>query len=478
MSYILHSESGTKFEIDGKTAEEVKNEIKAAGFTIGNVTVARLVDGSIKQANGFEVVESLTKEEIEEQNRALEQSSTERQVEVNEDQQLQQKDYNQTTAPGVVTGGENEENAEASLAAPASTIQEVAPNLPNPTAAPHEDPNGVPESALTSEGKVRSPESSVTEPAAEPILTVSHDEHTESTLTQPTNADGTTAAPDVAATDVNDVNAPAPATQLGGDNLETDLNLNNAAAEQVATTDEQVTEGALTTTEVSGDDVEEGAVAHGMDSTINRDAVPQDVNPSALNEVEKDPGIEKRAVEEASTTSSADADAIRRRMLGNNVADALKERESADGKDDAAVAAADKKLKAASVTPTSADENRKRRHNKREDTVEAARQGKNGDAIKQIEEGVQPKLVLNYVNPDERWLEFAVADKIDQAKPHSRTNTYVDVSPLKEGGFNFGLYVNGKSMKSTIPRVRVGKDEDVVAALNAWLPEALTKAGV
>ncbi|AVO22890.1 hypothetical protein HWB57_gp050 [Erwinia phage vB_EamM-Bue1] len=476
MSYILHADSGKKFDITGKTAEQVKDEIKAAGLTIGNVTVARLVDGSMKQANGFEVIESLSEDEREEQDRLLQEAKTGVDIKANEDQVAQQPaDANQTTYPGVVTAGENAENADAALVAPADTIQEVAPNLPNPTDAPHtEEPSELPVSNITSEGQVRSPESSITEPAGEPILTVSKEPHTESTLTQPTNADGTVAAPDVAATDVNDVNAPAPETQLGS-NLETDLNLNNAAAEQNTNVEQTVTDATLEATDVDGK-VQDGAVAHGLNSTINADASLEGVDPTQTNEVAKDPAIEKRT--ESSQSSTVDADEVRRRMLGKNVADALKERENVDGKDDVAVAAADKKLKDKSLTPSAADVDRKRRHNKREDTIEVARSGKHGDDIRSIEAGVTPGLTLNYVNPDERWFEFAVTDKIDAAKPHSRTNTYVDLAPLKEGGYNFGLYVNGKSMKSTIKRVRVAKDEDVVKALNEWLPEALKQAGV
>lgn len=476
MSYILHSDSGKKFDISGKTAEQVKEAIKAAGLTIGNVTVSRLVDGSMKQASGFELIESLSAEEQEEQDRALEEAKTGVDLKANEDQQANQSaDENQTTAPGVVTGGENSENAEANVVAPADTIQEVAPNLPNPTDAPHSDePGELAQGNITHEGQVRSPESSITEPAGTPILTESNDEHTEATLTQPTNADGTVAAPNVAATDVNDVNQPAPAEQLG-DNLETDLNPDNAAAEQLTVVEQNVPNEGLETIDDSVDShVQEGGKAHGLETLVHDDASLEGVDPTQTNEVAKDPAIEKRTQD----STSVDADAVRRRMLGNNVADALKEREEADGKDDKAVAAADKKLKDASVTPSAGDGDRKRRHNKREDTIEVARNGKNGDVIRSIESGVTPQLVLNYVNPDERWLEFAVADKIDQTKPHARTNTYVDVSPLKEGGYNFGLYVNGKSMKTTIGRVRVAQGEDVVAALNEWLPEALKKAGV
>lgn len=471
MSYILHTESGQKFEIGNKTAEQVKEEIKAAGLTIGNVTIARLVQGQMTQASGFELVETLSEEEQQEQDRALEQTKTETALKANEEV-VQDADANQTTAPGVVTGGENAENAESTVAAPADTVQEVAPNLPNPTDAPHAEGEDVSASLLTDTGAVRSPETSVTEPAGEPVLTVSEEPHTESTLTQPTNADGTTAAPDVAATDVNDVNAAAPAEQLGS-NLETDLNPNNAAAEQQANVETTVVDGQLEETSTA-DKVDANAEAHGMDNIVNKDKSLEGVDPSQLNEVAKDPAIEKRTQD--SNSNSVDPDAVRRRMLGNRVADALNEVDNS--KDDATLAAAEKKLKATNVTPSTGDSERKRRHNRREDTVEEARGGKHGQVIKDIEEKVTPKLTLNYVNPDQRWFEFVVADKVDPAKPHARTNTYLDFAPLKEGGYQFGLYVNGKSMKSTIKRGKVGKGEDVVAALNAWLPDALKQAGV
>lgn len=466
MTYILHVESNQKFDIDNKTPEQVKEEIKAAGLTIGNVTVARLVEGTMPSGSGFERIETLTEEEQQEQDRALEEANNKVAADANEQEQLE----NTTTAPGVVTGGENAENAEARVAAPANTVQEVAPNLPNPTDAPHADGTELASSNVTAEGEVRSPETSVTEPAGEPIVTTSNDPHTESTLTQPTNQDGTVAAPDVAATDVNDVNAPAPEEQLGS-NLETDLNANNAAAEQ-NTVETQAHVEPLEPTTTDGK-VEDGAEAHGLNATVAGEGESvRGLDPSQTNEVAKDPAIEQRTQE----SQSSDPDAIRRRMLGNNVADALKEADNAT--DDKAREAAEKKLKSANVTPSTGDAERKRRHNRREDTVEAARKGKHADIIRAIESDVTPKLVLNYVNPDERWFEFAVADKIDQDKPHARTNTYVDFSPLKEGGYNFGLYVNGKSTKSTIKRVRVGKDEDAIAALNNWLPGALQQAGV
>lgn len=473
MSYILHSESGQKFEIEGKTAEEVKGQIKAAGLTIGNVTVARLVEGTLTQASGFERIETLSEEEQQEQDRALAEANTETELKVNEQQQAEaQADQNQTTAPGVVTAGENAENADAKVAAPANTIQEVAPNLPNPTAAPHDnEPSELAPGNVTAEGDVRSPETSITEPAGEPVLTTSHEPHTESTLTQPTNADGTVAAPDVAATNVNDVNEPAPEDQLGSD-LKTDLNPNNAAAEQTTAEAREQVEPTLETTTTSGK-VEDGAEAHGLNSTVGGEGESlRGVDLNETNEVAKDPLIEQRTQE----SQSSDADAIRRRMLGNNVADALKEADNAT--DDQARLAAEKKLKSSNVTPSSGDAERKRRHNRREDTVEAARAGKHGDIIRAIESGVTPKLELNYVNPDERWFEFVVADKVDQSKPHARTNTYVDFAPKKEGGYNFGLYVNGKSMKGSIKRVSVSKDEDAVAALNNWLADALKQAGV
>lgn len=82
MSYILHVDSGTKIEIEGKDVAAIQSEIKEAGLIIGNVTLRRMVEGVLQAANGFELIEGLSAEEKEETQQALAQAQEQAQAEV------------------------------------------------------------------------------------------------------------------------------------------------------------------------------------------------------------------------------------------------------------------------------------------------------------------------------------------------------------------------------------------------------------
>lgn len=82
MSYILHVDSGTKIEIEGKDVAAIQAEIKEAGLIIGNVTLRRMVEGVLQAANGFELIEGLSAEEKEEIQQALAQAQEQAQAEV------------------------------------------------------------------------------------------------------------------------------------------------------------------------------------------------------------------------------------------------------------------------------------------------------------------------------------------------------------------------------------------------------------
>ncbi|HIC4115658.1 TPA: hypothetical protein ACW4JH_000081 [Salmonella enterica] len=82
MSYILHVDSGTKIEIEGKDVTAIQAEIKEAGLIIGNVTLRRMVEGVLQAANGFELIEGLSAEEKEETQQALAQAQEQAQAEV------------------------------------------------------------------------------------------------------------------------------------------------------------------------------------------------------------------------------------------------------------------------------------------------------------------------------------------------------------------------------------------------------------
>lgn len=299
MSYILHIESGLKFDIEGKTASDVQSEIKDAGLLIGNVTIRRMLDGVLQSANGFELIDSLSQEEQEETLEALDRAKAE----------------------------------------------EVQPT----------DVAGVKEGAGD----------------ATPVIDA------EETVDQP-------------------------------------------EAEQTANSEES--------TETA------------------EQADPQEVE------------------------AVANADEVRRRILGTNVAEALAE--GSNAAEDASLAA---KSKLTNLTPAVAPEDRKRRHNKREEMVEAARSSNFGAILTAVEAGVIPGVYLSYVNPDMRWFQFPVTDLADKENPHARTNTYVDLAPITSGGWGFSLYVKGKSFTKR-QKIKETDAESLVKAINEWLPGVLEEA--
>lgn len=299
MSYILHIESGLKFDIEGKTASDVQSEIKDAGLLIGNVTIRRMLDGVLQSANGFELIDSLSQEEQEETLEALDRAKAE----------------------------------------------EVQPT----------DGAGVKEGAGD----------------ATPVIDA------EETVNQP-------------------------------------------EAEQTANSEES--------TETA------------------EQADPQEVE------------------------ATANADEVRRRILGTNVAEALAE--GGNAAEDASLAA---KSKLTNLTPAVAPEDRKRRHNKREEMVEAARSSNFGAILTAVEAGVIPGVYLSYVNPDMRWFQFPVTDLADKENPHARTNTYVDLAPITSGGWGFSLYVKGKSFTKR-QKIKETDAESLVKAINEWLPGVLEEA--
>lgn len=299
MSYILHIESGLKFDIEGKTASDVQSEIKDAGLLIGNVTIRRMLDGVLQSANGFELIDSLSQEEQEETLEALDRAKAE--------------EVQPTDGAGVKEG--------AGDAAPVIDAKET-----------------------------------VDQPEAE--QTANSEESTET-------------------------------------------------AEQ---------------------------------------ADPQEVE------------------------AVANADEVRRRILGTNVAEALAE--GSNAAEDASLAA---KSKLTNLTPAVAPEDRKRRHNKREEMVEAARSSNFGAILAAVEAGVIPGVYLSYVNPDMRWFQFPVTDLADKENPHARTNTYVDLAPITSGGWGFSLYVKGKSFTKR-QKIKETDAESLVKAINEWLPGALEEA--
>nr|CAK6598184.1 unknown function [Klebsiella phage vB_Ko_K5lambda5] len=299
MSYILHIESGLKFDIEGKTASDVQSEIKDAGLLIGNVTIRRMLDGVLQSANGFELIDSLSQEEQEETLEALDRAKAE--------------EVQPTDVAGVKEG--------AGDAAPVIDAKE--------------------------------------------------------TVDQP-------------------------------------------EAEQTANSEES------TETAEQADSQEVEAVAN--------------------------------------------ADEVRRRILGTNVAEALAE--GSNAAEDASLAA---KSKLTNLTPAVAPEDRKRRHNKREEMVEAARSSNFGSILAAVEAGVIPGVYLSYVNPDMRWFQFPVTDLADKENPHARTNTYVDLAPITSGGWGFSLYVKGKSFTKR-QKIKETDAESLVKAINEWLPGALEEA--
>lgn len=304
MSYILHVESGSKFDIEGKDVAAIQAEIKAAGLLIGNVTLRRMVEGALESANGFELIEGLSAEEQEETQQAL---------------------------------------AQAQEQADATEALNVAENVANDT---------------------------------------------------PISADATS------------------------------------------------------------------GVASAGDGVADTDTGAQDVKPAE----------DDQAADTGTSTASSDA-------IKDAVDAALKE---GDQPSDAKVGSlASSMLKEAAkgktLTPMAPLEERKRRHTKREEMVDAARASEHGAILAAIEAGVVPGVFLSYVNPDMRWFQFPVTELANPENLHARTNTYVDVAPIVSGGWGFSLYVNGKSFTKR-QKIKEVDAESLVKAINAWLPQALAEA--
>lgn len=169
--------------------------------------------------------------------------------------------------------------------------------------------------------------------------------------------------------------------------------------------------------------------------------------------------------------AEARAEQIRRRLVGDSVADALKDVNSGDA-EAAAAGQAIIDAKARELRPANNTEERKRRHTKREDMVDAARASQFGDALAALEAGVVPGVFLSYVNPDLRWFQLPITELADPQNIHARTNTYLDLSPISSGGWSFGLYVKGKSATKRV-KIKESDGASLVAAVNAWLPGAL-----
>lgn len=286
MSYILHVESGNKFEIEGKDVAAIQAEIKDAGLIIGNVTLRRMVEGVLQSANGFELIASLSVEEQEETQQALAQA---------------------------------QEQADANLA-----------------------------------------------------------------LKQ--------------------------------------------------------------------------AEAVDADTPVSADATVNAVAGDAGQETPAEAPVAVDPVKDAVDAALAEGDQPSDAKVGSLASSMLKE--AAKGK---------------TLTPQAALEERKRRHTKREEMVEAARASNHGPILAAIEEGVVPGVFLSYVNPDMRWFQFPVTELADPANIHARTNTYVDVAPIVSGGWGFSLYVGGKSFTKR-QKIKEADAESLVKAINAWLPQALAEA--
>lgn len=200
---------------------------------------------------------------------------------------------------------------------------------------------------------------------------------------------------------------------------------------------------------------------------------PVDADSAADTAVDADtPNDDNAVVEDAAAATKADE--IRRRMLGDNVADAINT--VANPKDDAALAAAEATLnkKANDMKPELPKTARKRRHTKREEMVDAAKTSQHGAVLLAVEAGVTPALFLSYVNPDMRWFQFPITETADPQNLHSRKNTYLDLSPISTGGWSFGLYYAGKSATSRV-KIKETDAESLVKAINEWLPSALVE---
>ena len=292
MSYIFHVDSGNKFDIEGKDLASIQSEIKDAGLIIGNVTLRRMVEGVLQSANGFELIASLSEEEKQETQEALDRAET---------------------------------DAAAALALKVNETVSV-------------------------EGD----------------------------------------------------------TNIAG-------------------------------TEVGGEVVEGSAV----------NPIPADTGTSTAS---------SDAIKDAVNAALVEGDAPSDAKLSSLATQALKK--SASG---------------TTLTPQAALEERKRRHNKREEMVDSARASVHGPILAAVEAGVLPGVYLSYVNPDMRWFQFPVTELADAGNPHARTNTYVDLAPIVSGGWGFSLYVAGKSFTKR-QKIKEPDSESLVKAINEWLPQALAEA--
>lgn len=225
------------------------------------------------------------------------------------------------------------------------------------------------------------------------------------------------------------------------------------AAEGEATAVGEVKEGdASSTPEVSSDNTVDAA----------------DANVVAPEEtvIEETPVSDAEAAE-----AEARAEQIRRRLVGDSVADALKDVNSGDA---TAIAAGQAVIdaKARELRPANDTQERKRRHTKREEMVDVARASQFGAVLAALEAGVVPGVFLSYVNPDLRWFQLPITELADPQNIHARTNTYLDLSPISSGGWSFGLYYKGKSATKRV-KIKESDGASLVAAVNEWLPGAL-----
>lgn len=212
---------------------------------------------------------------------------------------------------------------------------------------------------------------------------------------------------------------------------------------------------------------------------IAKDATVQDVivtpAPEVANAVvDTEPAAEllDPAAVEAAELRAAE---VRRRILGENISTALDE--VAKPTDDAALASATATLK--SLTPQAVTtEDRKRRHNKRDDMINLARASDFGQMISVLEADLSEGNILTYVNPDMRWFQFTLKSfAADQANIFNRTNVYIDVAPIVVGGWGWSMYVDGKSATKRT-KTKTTDLQALVGEINAWLPGVILELGL
>lgn len=86
-----------------------------------------------------------------------------------------------------------------------------------------------------------------------------------------------------------------------------------------------------------------------------------------------------------------------------------------------------------------------RSYTRRDETMDKARSSHLAPMIEALE---KEGLLFVFCEPDMRWLQFEIptAKGHDPEKVGRAKNTYLDLSPLKNGGYAAGLYVQGKSI--------------------------------